>query len=143
MKKVVIATLAGLIVAGSWRAERVLAAGVVQAAPKAASLGSVQIPRKVMADGKALAAGSYMVRLSGDMGSPVVGQTPSASRWVEFVQGGSVKGRELATVLTRDDLKEMKKSANPGVTVLQGNEYLRVWITHGGESYLVHLVLQK
>jgi hypothetical protein len=146
MKKVVIAALAGLMMAGSWGAMRAQAAGGVQAAPKPTSLGTVQIPRKVMADGKALAAGSYTLRLTTEMGSPVVGETPESERWVEFVQGSTVKGRELATVLTKADLKEMKKSPAPGVEVLGGDKsdnYLRVWITHAGVSYLVHLVVDK
>ena len=146
MKKVVITTLAGLMIAGSWGVTRAQAAGGVQTAPKATALGSVDIPRKVMADGKPLPAGTYTLRLSTELGSPVVGQTPEAARWVEFVQGSAVKGRELATVLTKADLKEMKKSPAPGVEMLGGDKadgYLRVWINHAGTSYVVHLVVQK
>src|ERR1017187_4214649 len=122
MKKVVIATLAGLMMAGSWGAERAQAAGGVQAAPKATSLGSIQIPRKVTADGQPLAAGTYMLRLSADTTTPEVGETPESERWIEFVQGSTVKGRELATVLSKADLKEMKKSPAPGVEVLKGDD---------------------
>ena len=145
MKRVVIAALAGLMVAGAWRVNPVQAAGGMQMAAKATSLGSVQIPRKVMADGKSLAAGTYTLRLA-DHGSPVVGETPGSEIWVEFVQGTTVKGRELATVLTKADLKEMGKPLAPGVTMLGGDKtdgYLRIWINQGGTSYLVHLVVDK
>jgi hypothetical protein len=141
MKKCTIAMMAALLIAGSWGAS--LAAGGLQTAPKAVSLGSIEIPRKVMADGKLLPAGTYTLRLSPEMPSAVVGETPDSERWIEFVQGNSVKGREMASVLSKDDLKEMKKSAAPGVEMLQGNDYLRVWVNHAGTSYLLHLVVQK
>lgn len=145
MKRVVIATLAGLVMAGSWSVSGVQAAGF-QMAAKATALGTVQIPHKVTADGKPLAAGSYTLRLTTEKGSPVVGETAGSEMWVEFVQGTTVKGRELATVLTKDDLKEMKKPMAPGVTMLGGEKtdgYLRIWINHGGTSYLVHLIVEK
>jgi hypothetical protein len=116
-----------------------------KAAPSGASgLGSVHIPNAVMADGKTLTAGTYTLRLSNDPVAPVVGQTPSESRWVEFMQGGSVKGREVATVLSTADAKQIAKQGLPApgtakVQTLKGNEYLRVWINKGGTNYLVHL----
>jgi hypothetical protein len=64
------------------------------------SLGSVKIPA-VTANGQALPAGTYTLRLSGDAVTPVVGQSADAAKWVEFVQGGQVKGKELATVVPR------------------------------------------
>jgi hypothetical protein len=135
-----------MMIAGAWSVQRVQAASGMQTAPKATTLGSIQIPRKVMADGKPLAAGTYSVRLSPDMPSAVVGQTPEEARWVEFVQGGAVKGREIATVLTKDETKQISKGDTPAsgtdsVELLKGNDYLRVWINHAGTSYLVHLVV--
>jgi hypothetical protein len=121
------------------------AAAEDKAAPASGSgLGSVHIPNAVMADGKALSAGTYTLRLSNDPVTPVVGQTPSESRWVEFVQGGAVKGREVATVLSTADAKQIAKQSLPApgtakVQTLKGNEYLRVWINKGGTNYLVHL----
>jgi hypothetical protein len=106
------------------------------------TIGSVTIPKKVMADGKPLAAGTYTLRLTDQMGSPVTGQTPSESRWVEFLQGGQVKGRELATVLTNTEAKTIAKQgvhSGAKIQTLIGNEYLRVWINKGGTNYLVHL----
>ena len=108
------------------------------------SLGSIHIPKAVTADGKSLSAGTYTLRLSNDPLPPVVGQTPSESKWVEFVQGGQVKGREVATVLPTDEAKKIAKLGLPApgtakVQTLKGNDYLRVWINKGGTNYLVHL----
>lgn len=118
-------------------------------AKKPAALGTVRIIRNVTADGKPLAAGTYMLRVSDEMPAPVVGQSVDESRWVEFVQGTTVKGRELATVLTKDALKSMTredKSAAPAsakVEMLKGNDYMRVWVNHGGTQYLIHLAVTK
>jgi hypothetical protein len=116
-----------------------------QTMKKAASLGTVRITRDVMADGKHLAAGTYTLRVSDEMPAKVVGQTLDESRWIEFLQGGQVKGRELATVLSKDALKDMtRKSAAPApgtskVQGLKGGDYLRVWVNAGGTQYLIHL----
>jgi hypothetical protein len=115
---------------------------------KKASLGTVKIG-SVIADGKALAAGTYSLRVSDEMPAKVVGQTLDESRWVEFVQGGQVKGREIATVLSKDALKELtRKSAAPAagtvkVQLLKGGDYLRVWVNSGGTNYLIHLSNSK
>lgn len=110
----------------------------------AAALMSVHIPKKVLADGKLLAAGNYMLRVTNDSPSKVVGQTASEQRWVEFVQGGQVKGREVATVLTTGEAKTIAKQGLPAsgsakVETLVGNDYLRVWINKSGTNYLVYL----
>src|SRR5262245_16850509 len=70
------------------------------------SLGTVRLPQNVMANGQALPAGTYTARLSSENVSPVVGQPADSSRWVEFVQGGQVRGRELATVVAPADVKQ-------------------------------------
>ena len=114
-------------------------------AKKPASLGSVKIARSVMADGKPLPAGTYMMRVSDEMPAKVVGQTLAESRWIEFMQGGQVKGRELATVLSKDALNDMtRKSAAPAVgsskvQLLKGGDYIRVWVNASGTNYLIHL----
>src|SRR4249919_1621349 len=112
--------------------------------PAGSGLMSVHIPRKVSADGHELAAGTYSLRLSEEAVKPVVGETPGANKWVEFVQGGSVKGRELATVLTAADAKQIAKQGLPAagaakVELLKGDDYLRVWVNIGGTNYLIHL----
>lgn len=110
------------------------------------TLATVRITKALMADGKSLSAGSYQVRLTGDDPAPAVGQSPRAERWVEFVSGGSVKGREVATVVTADRMKTMAKGPQPTpkagayrIDSLRGGEYTRVWINNGGTHYLINL----
>ena len=110
----------------------------------APSIGSVRLPHKVTADGQGLAAGTYSLRLSDAVVPPVPGQTPAQTKWVEFVQGGSVKGKEVATVLTTAEAKQIAKQGLPAagsakIETLKGNDYLRVWINKGGTNYLIHL----
>jgi len=119
-------------------------------AQKPTSLGSVKIVRNVMADGKPLAAGTYMMRVADEMPKAVVGQSADEARWVEFVQGTTVKGREMATVLSKDALKAMAKKdastppASVKVEELKGGDgYIRVWVNHAGVQYLIHLTTAK
>ena len=121
----------------------ITAAPVVAATQAAQSLGTVQLPRVVMANGQPLPAGTYTARLSSESVSKVVGQPEDSSRWVEFVQSGQVKGRELATVVSPADVKQVAKGTPPAqgtarVTALQGGEYLRVWLNRAGTQYLIH-----
>ena len=112
-------------------------------------LGTVTIPRAVMADGKALPKGRYTVRLTGQSAQPTVaGQLPDLNRWVEFVQGRTVKGREVVSIVPADEVKDTQPGPDmPGhvsrnssrVEMLKGGDYLRVWINRGGNNYLVHL----
>lgn len=108
-----------------------------------AVLGTVRLSQAVSADGKSLSAGTYQVRLTTTGLSPVVGQTPAQSRWVEFVKGGTVAGREVATVVSADDMRTMAKMPKKGgavrVETLKGGDYLRLWIIHSGSHYLIHL----
>ena len=112
----------------------------------AQSLASVRLPRAVMANGQALAAGTYSVRLSADAVTPVVGQSAEGARWVEFVQGNQVRGKELATVLSGDAVGAVVEGTRPAsgaakVELLKGEEYLRVWINSQGTHYLIHLAV--
>ncbi len=134
-----VALLAGLCVAG---ALGVGAAGGHQSA-SATQLGSVSLPHSVKANGETLAAGTYEVRLTADTPQAVVGESANSERWVEFVQGGKVKGKEVATIISKDDIKLVAKGGRPspgGVEVeeLKGDDYLRVWINKGGTNYLIH-----
>jgi hypothetical protein len=114
---------------------------------KPAALGQVRIGRAVQANGQPLAAGTYTLRLTGEQGRPVVGQTPAESQWVEFVQGSEVKGRELATVLSAAEAKKLVKggklpaSGSASAELLRGGDYIRVWMTRGGSHYLLHLAV--
>jgi hypothetical protein len=109
------------------------------------ALGSVRITRGVTADGKPLPAGTYQVRLTGQEAKPeAVGTTEPLERWAEFVQGGTVKGREVVTIVPQSEIQMVVKDAPPRsggskVQVLRGNEYLRVWFNKAGNHYLIHL----
>jgi len=121
-------------------------ASVMQAQTAPTTLGTVRISRGVMADGKALAAGSYTLRIAADAVTPVSGQGPDNAKWVEFVQGGQIKGRELASVVPQADAKDVIKGTPPArnsskVELLKGGEYLRVWANRGGNQYLIHLLV--
>lgn len=109
------------------------------------ALGSVRIPRAVKADGKDLKAGTYQVRLTAQAAAPTVpGQT--MERWVEFVQGGKVAGREVVSIVPAGEMKDLMPGPDSGkapsgsrVEMLKGNDYLRVWINRAGVSYLIHM----
>ena len=130
-----------------------LGAGVgAQAAPQAtttstANLGTVRIAQSVTANGQALAAGSYQVRLTTEAPPKVVGQTVAETRWVEFMRGTTVAGREVATLISAADMRTMAKMPRQGgavrIQTLKGGDYLRLWITHSGEHVLIHLPITK
>jgi hypothetical protein len=112
------------------------------------ALGTISLPRGVMADGKPLPAGSYQVRLTGQSAQPTVaGQLEELNRWVEFVRGGEVRGREVVTIIPAAEMKDLHSGPGgprPGpnasrVEMLRGGDYLRIWINRGGVAYLVHL----
>jgi hypothetical protein len=108
------------------------------------TLGSIRLPKPVMADGKPLPAGSYQVRLTSQTAKPAVGTSEPLERWVEFLQGKTVRGREVASIVPQNEVKLVVKDAPPAsgsskVQVLRGNEYVRVWFNRGGNHVLVHL----
>jgi hypothetical protein len=109
------------------------------------ALGSVRLPRAVTADGKPLPAGTYQVRLTAQAAKPqAVGTSESLERWVEFVQKGTVKGREVVSIVPQAEVQTVVKDTPPPsggskVQVLKGNEYVRVWINKGGNYFLIHL----
>ena len=108
------------------------------------ALGLVHLGKGVKADGKALAAGTYQVRLTAQQATPdAKGETPSLERWVEFVQKGEVKGREVVTIVPQSEIALVQKDAPPHanaakVEMLKGGNYMRLWINKGGNHYLVH-----
>src|SRR5262245_21210980 len=119
---------------------------LAQAAGAGTSLGSVTLGRNVMADGKPLAAGTYQVRLTTDSPKPGAGQTPESERYVEFLRGGKVLGREVASIVPQADIAQVADSkrqpaaGSSRVELLKGEDYLRVWINRGGANYLIHLL---
>lgn len=144
--------LASTLVAGPVAAQtqRQGAAQTKGEVPTAAtSLGSVTIPRAVTANGKPLPRGTYQVRLTAESPEPVTkGGAADQYRWVEFVQGGQVKGREVANIIPNADLGTLMTGPDregPRVTngakveLLKGDDFVRVWINRGGVNYLIHL----
>jgi hypothetical protein len=123
--------------------------GTPQAAPDVPdgelNLGTVRIPRAVMADGKPLKPGSYQGRLTAQEAKPdAVGQTEKMERWVEFLQGGKVVGREVVSIVPGAEIAQVADGTPPRpggskVELLKGNDYIRVWINRGGTHYLIHL----
>jgi hypothetical protein len=121
-----------------------LAASTAFAQGANTSLGTVTIAKKVMADGKPLAPGTYQVRLTNDAPKPGVGQAPDSEKYVEFVKGGKVVAREVATVISAEDIGKVAKGKKPAkngtsTELLKGGDYYRVWINHGGTNYLINL----
>jgi len=122
---------------------------VLQDVPAAeAALGTVRIGRRVMADGKSLGPGTYQVRLTAQTAQPAArGASNNLERWVEFVQGGQVRGREVVSIVPGEEIAQVAKTNPPAagnsrVELLKGNEYLRVWINRSGTHYLIHLPVQ-
>jgi hypothetical protein len=109
-------------------------------------LGTIVLPHEVKANDQPLAKGSYQVRLSSEELKPAPGTTPGSERWVEFVQGGQVKGREVASVMPNSEISKMGEDKQPApppgkprIQLLKEKNYSRVWINKGGNSYLIHL----
>ena len=108
------------------------------------NLGAVRIPRAVKGDGKALAAGTYQVRVTETPATPpAAGQTPQYERWAEFMRDGKVVAREVVTIVPASDIKQVAEQTPPPAggyraEVLKGNDYLRLWINRGGNHYLIH-----
>ena len=79
-----------------------------------------------------------------DTASPAAkGQTGSLERWVEFVKGGKVAGREVVTIIPQTEISQVQKDTPPHansskVETLKGGDYVRLWINKGGNHYLVH-----
>ena len=113
------------------------------------ALGTVRVPKGLKADGKELPAGTYRVRLTPEEApSKAPGATPAYERYVEFLQGTQVKGREVVSIIPADEVKDTQPGPDlPGkapragarVDVLKGGDYVRVWITRSGVQYLIHM----
>jgi hypothetical protein len=114
----------------------------------APTFDNVRLPQAVRADGQMLAAGSYQVRITAERPAPAAGQSASAECWVEFVKGTTVAGREMASVVTADDISAVAKGPAPPangsrVDSLKGGEYLRVWLNSAGTHYIVNLPIDR
>lgn len=141
MKRLVLVGVLGAAVAAVGMPAHVSA----QAANANTTLATVHIPRKVMAGGSPLAPGTYQLRLTGEHPEPAAGESPDAEEFVEFVRAGKVIARDVATVVSKADIKEVAKGETPPasgtakVELLKGDDYLRIWANKGGTNYLVHL----
>jgi hypothetical protein len=153
MKKqwVLVGILAGSLVASDARGQHKapLQQPTTAATPVAPTgevpLGTFRLPKSVTADGKPLAAGTYTVRVTAQEARPdAVGTTEMLERWVELVQGKTVKGREVVTIVPQAEIQMVVKDpppragATPKVQTLKGNDYLRVWFNKGGHHYLIY-----
>ena len=108
-------------------------------------LGSVHLAKATTADGKPLPAGTYQVRLTAQEAKPDArGASENIERWVEFVQRGAVKGREVVSIVPQNEVKNVVKDTppraggTPKVQMLKGNDYMRVWFNKGGNHYLIY-----
>ena len=141
---VLVSGVAALVVGSAAAAAAQLAARVdVPDGP--VELGVIELPWPVRANGAALPAGRYEVRLTAEPAAPAaVGALEELERWVEFRQDGEVRGREVATLVPENEIGDVAKSTPPAVGAprvepLRGNEYVRVWINGSGAHYLIHL----
>ena len=133
--------MVALLSVGAWAQT---ASGQVPAGE--ASLGSVSLPRAVMANGQALPAGTYQLYLTAESVQAVPGI--QMERWVEFRRGGKAVGKEMVSVVPQAEAKDLQPgpdadrrppAGSPRVEMLKGDEFLRIWINRGGVSYLLHL----
>jgi hypothetical protein len=119
-------------------------AAFAQSTAPAGTLGTVRLGRAVMANGQPLAAGTYQLRLSTEALKAAVGESPGSEQWIEFVKGGAVAGKEVATVISSADIGAVAKGPRPSagaprVEELQGGDYVRIWIVRSGTNYLINL----
>ena len=133
-----------LVLVGALAGALAATTAFAQTASSGTNLGTVTLGKKVMADGKPLAAGTYQVRLTTDEPKPGVGQEEGAERYVEFVKGGKVAGREVATVISAQDIGKIAKGKHPkpgssSVELLKGGDFYRVWINKAGTNYLINM----
>jgi hypothetical protein len=121
-----------------------LSDGTASGQASASALGSLHLTYAVVADGKPLAAGLYLLRLTDDEPKPAVGKSPHAERWIEFVKDGRVAAREVANVVSAKDTETITMRppalANQSrVDVLQDGNYVRISINRGGIKYIINM----
>jgi hypothetical protein len=121
-----------------------LSGGIASGQASASALGSVHLTYAVIADGKPLAAGLYLIRLTDGEPKPAVGKPPNAGRWIEFVKDGRVAAREVANVVSVKDTETITMRppalANQSrVDVLQDGNHVRISINRGGIKYIINM----
>ena len=109
------------------------------------TLGTIALSIPTLADGQALPPGTYELRLTSRHATAVpAGPPPEVNPWVELIQGGVVKAQEIATRIPASEIGTVAKTTLPGagmakVELLKESEYLRIWVNHDGQHYLIHL----
>ena len=112
-------------------------------------LGTVHLPKGLKADGKDLPAGTYQVRLTAEEAKPdAKGSSEVLERWVEFVQAGKVKGREVVSIVPASEAKLVQKDTPPPaggskIETLKGGDYMRLWVNRDHANYLINLPVAK
>lgn len=134
---------AALFVVWAAAAHNLLFAGTTEQ-KDAEVIGSVRLTQALMADGKVLPAGTYQVRLTSEQAAPAAGESPGSERWIEFVKNGTVAGREVATVVSAEEIDQIAEGPRPKangsrVEMLKGGDYVRVWINRGGINYIINM----
>lgn len=102
--------------------------------PDDSILANVKLSQKAFASGRPLAPGTYQVRL---VRKTAAGSTDPDAHWVEFLQNGQVKGREIVTVIPQE--KPTTPWGKAKVQTLKGHDYVRFKFDANGQYYLVHL----
>jgi len=133
-----------MVLVGAIAAALAASTAFAQSSRAAANLGTVHIAKKVMADGKPLAPGTYQVRATDDAPKPGTGQDPNGEKYVEFLRGGKVVAREVATIVPASDISKIAKKNPPKAgtsrtELLRGGDYYRVWINKSGTNYIINL----
>jgi hypothetical protein len=120
-----------------------LAAGSAFAHHEPAALGTVRITQPVMAGGTVLQPGTYDVRDTGEHVMPLPGQSEDAQTRIEFIQNGTVVGRDVAEVMTPEGgsaaVGTSGGSARIKVEALKGGDFVRLSTVRNGERLLIHL----
>ena len=111
-------------------------------------IGTVDLPRRVNADGVPLDPGRYELHLTSPSTTPHANDVShSRDRWIEFRQVDGVKGREMVTIVSGTEIITFAESTPPSsgsarIEVLKENDYLRIWLNNDGIHYLIHLAIR-
>jgi hypothetical protein len=142
------AACAALVIATAVSAQTLPPFAVAKCDAEAITFGNVHLPQPVLANGQPLAAGTYQVRITTERPAPAIGQSPTGECWVEFMKSGALAGREVASVVSAEDIGAVANGPEPKpnavrVDLLKGGEYLRVWMNNAGTHYIVNLSVAR
>jgi hypothetical protein len=114
------------------------------AADVAVVLAVVELPARVWADGKIVAAGRYDVRPATELPRFGEGQKPCGSCWMEFVRDGVSYGRERAIIVPEAEGERIANGPRPEpnrhrVDLFATTGYVQLWINRDGKDYIIRL----